>query len=179
MALATKFGIGIPSGMLLAGGSAGNAVSSTYHEVWRRDPCRDTTGWRRHRQRRCPPLSPSLVEEFLLRYCWQAAAQALLVVAPVTKFDGGLPTGILRALGGAYNIIGGPGHQVWRWSSSLDISDWGQSIQRCWPPLSLHLAVRSLLGCRGLVVAQTTWSVAIAIMLTTGSLLGCCWPVVA
>ena len=74
-ALAIKFSGRIPTGTLLADGGADDAFGGPGHQVWRRDPCGDDAGQRRHRQRLWRPWSPSLAAGSLWPCCRRTSAQ--------------------------------------------------------------------------------------------------------
>ena len=106
-ALVTQFGGGFPAGLLWANDGADNVVGDPFHQVWRRSPGLKDANRRQHRQH---PWRP-----------W------------FTKCGGVLPAGMMRADGGAENVVGGPCHQVWRMAPWRDGSDRGSPLGCCRP----------------------------------------------
>ena len=113
-AIVTKFGGGLPAGMLLDDGGAYNVVSGSRHQVWRQDPCWDAVGRWLRRQRLLRPWSFNYGASSLRECCRPTAAKTTPSVVLAIKFGGGFPSGMLLADGGADDALISPDHQVWQ-----------------------------------------------------------------
>ena len=147
VALVTKFGGGLPAGMLLAHGSADNVFGDPFHQVWCRAPCWNTDGRWRRRQRLWRPSSSSLAAGSLRGCCWSTATKTTPLVTLAIKFGVGLSAGMLLANCGADNTFSGPGHQFSRGDPCQDAVGQQRRLQRCRRPSPSSLAMGSLLGC--------------------------------